>query len=80
MKTLEQRVDLDLLVLGLQIVAPLLVVVGCAALSNVTPADRAAAYKREAQGLAVTCKAYKFDRAQGLVTDVPEMTAACTPR
>lgn len=50
---------------------------GCAALRSVTPADRAAAYKREAQALTLACKAYAWDRQQGLVGEVPEMTEAC---
>lgn len=50
---------------------------GCAALQSITPADRASAYAREAQGISALCKAYAFDRASGLVGEVPEMAQAC---
>jgi hypothetical protein len=49
----------------------------CAALQRVTPADRAKAYEAEAQATALECKAYRFDRAAGLVADVPSMTKLC---
>jgi hypothetical protein len=52
--------------------------VGCAALRSVTPADRAAGYGAEARAVGTLCKAYRFDRAAGLVTDVPAMTAICS--
>lgn len=52
---------------------------GCAALSSVTPADRAQAYAAEARGVATLCKAYRFDRSVGLVADVPAMTELCGP-
>ncbi len=44
---------------------------------SVTPADRAAAYERAAQSVSASCKAYRFDRAAGLVGDVPEMARVC---
>ena len=50
---------------------------GCALLGKVTPADRAAAYAREAQAAALECKAYKFDRGLGLTDEVPAMAALC---
>lgn len=50
---------------------------GCAALQNITPADRAAAYERDAAGMSVLCKAYRFDRASGLSDAAPKMAKAC---
>jgi hypothetical protein len=53
-------------------------VIACAALSSVTPDDRARAYKAHAAGIGALCKAYRFDRATGLVGEVPSMTEACS--
>jgi len=50
---------------------------GCAALSSVTPADRAAGYEAEAKSIGALCEAYRFDRAAGLVADVPAMAKVC---
>jgi hypothetical protein len=44
---------------------------------SVTPADRAKAYDAEAKSAQLACKTYRFDRAVGLVPDVPAMTALC---
>ena len=52
-------------------------ILGCAALQNITPAQRAAAYEREAVGVSVLCKAYRFDRASGLTDAAPKMAKAC---
>jgi hypothetical protein len=55
--------------------------IGCAALTSaankVTPADRAKAYEAEANTAKLECKAYKFDRAAGLVPEVPAMSELC---
>ncbi len=53
---------------------------GCALLESaraVTPAQRASAYKAHARGIDTLCAAYTFDRAAGLVGEVPDMTRAC---
>ncbi len=49
----------------------------CAVLQSVTPADRAKAYESEASAVVLACKAYRFDRAAGLVADVPAMAELC---
>ncbi len=54
--------------------------IACALFKSVTPADRASAYAREAQAAQVACKAYQFDRAAGLVTEVPEMARVCASK
>lgn len=50
---------------------------GCSAFRSVTPADRADAYAAQARATELTCKAYRFDRASGLVGDVPTMAKLC---
>jgi hypothetical protein len=54
-----------------------LALAGCAAFASVTPADRAKAYSVEAATARAECKAYEFDRAAGLVTEVPAMARLC---
>jgi hypothetical protein len=63
--------------IGSLLVIGFALVLGCAALRSVTPADRAAAYARDAQAAAVACKSYRFDRSVGLTPDVPAMTELC---
>lgn len=65
--------------------APLLVclllglsVAGCGAFSKVTPVDRADAYTAQARAAELACRAYVFDRAGGLVGEVPSMTKLCS--
>ena len=55
----------------------LTVLIGCGAAFKVTPADRQAAYQKEAQTVQVLCKAYLFDRAMGLTLEAPAMTELC---
>lgn len=50
---------------------------GCAAFSNVTPAERAEGYGRIAEATRAECKAYNFDRTMGLVVEVPRMAELC---
>jgi hypothetical protein len=57
-----------------------LLLTGCAALQSVAPADRAAGYGAEAKAVNALCKAYRFDRASGLVNDVPEMSKVCASK
>lgn len=49
----------------------------CAALTKVTKDERARGYTGEAAAVHELCKAYRFDRATGLVDDVPSMTTLC---
>lgn len=44
---------------------------------QVTPAERAMAYTDEATVAGAECAAYKFDRAAGLVPEVPAMSKLC---
>jgi hypothetical protein len=55
----------------------LVCVLSCSAFSKVTPADRAEAYDAQARTTELACKAYAFDRASGLVGDVPNMAKLC---
>jgi hypothetical protein len=57
--------------------AALALSLGCSALASVTPSHRAQGYAAEAKAVATLCKAYRFDRAAGLVPDVPAMTELC---
>lgn len=50
---------------------------GCAALSSVKPTDRAHAYEAVPKTVKAECEAYAFDRASGLVPEVPAMTDLC---
>ncbi len=50
---------------------------GCAALSKVTPAERATAYAGEAKALQAVCDAYRFDSEAGLTDEVPELEKLC---
>ncbi len=53
---------------------------GCGLLDrvrSVTPADRASAYEAQAGAVQAACKAYAFDRAAGLVPEVPAMVELC---
>jgi hypothetical protein len=49
----------------------------CGVFRAVTPADRAAGYAAEAKAISAACKAYRFDRAAGLVPEVPAMAELC---
>lgn len=50
---------------------------GCSSLARVTPADRAAGYTAQAKAAELSCRAYVFDRAHGLVDEVPAMVKLC---
>ncbi len=52
----------------------LLTLSGCA---SVTPENRFKVYSAKAVDFQVTCKAYRFDRSAGLVTDVPALSKLC---
>ncbi len=54
-------------------------VIACAALQNITPDERASVYRARAKTLELECKAYRFDRAAGLVGDVPARARVCGP-
>jgi hypothetical protein len=47
---------------------------GCA---RVTPEQRAIVYAHEAKAMSAICKAYRFDRATGLVPEVAEAEIVC---
>jgi hypothetical protein len=57
--------------------AVVIVLAGCAAFQSITPAHRAQGYELDAKAARLACKAYRFDRAAGLVPDVPAMSELC---